>query len=333
MAHPLARRCVSANSASLERHEGTLHGFLNVGYRVLVKSARVVYCRFTKSYIESLESVNIHWGDRGVGEMGQGVSKNNGDIKGGSAKKDKKSLFRLTVIRGITAAIGGFGVFLVNVVLGHPLDPYLSKAWEHFFPPSNQSIVAKANDWPQTYQYSGQSGSSYWQPYVIDPGVRYRTATIADELDMKISGGGNGGTHAFFADRSADLPNSDFFLSAQVRNEKGCQFGLVFRANLSNEYAWLYINEIGQVYAELDVFGSRGYLGSVFHKAYSGPVASISSIGVVQYNNKYVIELNGDHAIGSITFSAIDHLVGNAGLTGSGIGIGMCSCQATASYR
>jgi hypothetical protein len=252
------------------------------------------------------------------------------DIKG-DGNKNRKNLFRFTAFRGIMAAVGGVGLFLVNVVLGHPLNPYISTVRDHFFPPSNQSIVARANAWRVTYHYSRRSGSSYWRPYVINPRVQYKTKTIADELDMRISGGGNNGTHAFLMDRSANLPSSNFYLSAQVQNERGCQFGLVFRANLSGEYAWLYINEIGHVYTEVKVYGSQGYLGSVFHKTYNGQVDSISSIGVVQYGNKYVIEVNGN-AIGDVPFSTVDHLVGNTDLTGSGIGIGTCSCQAAATY-
>jgi hypothetical protein len=245
-------------------------------------------------------------------------------------KNSKKS--KLNTVSKIIAALAALGAVITSL-LGHPLPTYYSQIRNMIIPPSSQFIVGQATSWPMIYQDSFQPGSaSSWHLYFAYAGVRSDITTQNNNLDVyAYATGRNQGTLAFVADDATDLPSGNFYVSTQVQNENGCQFGLMFRASLSNSFAWFYVSEIGAPYIQVDVTGKNGALNSILHLKYNGSVGSIASMGVIQYGNKYVFEIN-NNSIGSVDSSTIQRWVGKSGLAGSRIGIGTCSCGSKANY-
>jgi hypothetical protein len=247
-----------------------------------------------------------------------------------SEKNSKKR--RLSKASKVLATLGALGTFTVTVILGHPLLTYASEIKNSVFPPSNQSIIGQATSWPMIYQDSFQpSSASSWYLYSSYAGVKSHATTQNNNLDLYLySTKPNQGTLGFVADKATNLPSGNFYMSIQVQNESGCQFGLMFRASLNNTFAWFYVNEIGTPYFQVDVNGKNG-LKSILHRKFSGTMGSIASMGIVQYGNKYVFEINSN-AIGSVSSSTIQRWVGDPGLAGSMLGIGTCSCGSKAEY-
>jgi hypothetical protein len=249
---------------------------------------------------------------------------------GASDKNPEKR--KLSTALKVFAALGAVGTFTVTVILGHPLLTYVSEIKNSVFPPSNQSIIGQAASWPMIYQDSFQPGSaSSWYLYSSYAGVKSYVTTQNNNLDLYLNSTKTSqGTLGFVADKATNLPSGNFYMSVQVQNENGCQFGPMFRASLNNTFAWYYVSEIGKPYFQVDVIGKNG-LDSIFHQTFNGTIGSIASMGVIQYVNKYVFEINGN-AIGSVSSSVIQRSVGNPGLAGSMLGIGTCSCGSKAAY-
>ena len=256
------------------------------------------------------------------------------DLKQGGEENEKpSSIFTLKTALKIAAIIGAVGTFIAGTVFGQPLLTDFNLIKDHIVPLRNQDIVGRATSWPVVYQDSFPSGSaSSWHFYSGYAGTTASMTTAENNLVIHTQTSvHNQGTLAFVADGAANLPFGNFYMSAQVQDENGCQFGLMFRASLNNRFAWFYVSETGAPYIQVDVLGEKGGLQSVFHQRYRGAVNAIASIGVVQYSNKYIFEIN-DSAVGSVQSSTVQKHVGKLGLAGSMIGVGTCSCSATATY-
>jgi hypothetical protein len=249
------------------------------------------------------------------------------------ASDENSKKHKLRTASKIIGILGVLVAFSVTNIFGHPLLTYYSEIKNWISPPSNQSIVGQATSWPVIYQDSFQPGSaSSWHLYSSYTGVKSDITAQNNNLNVYMyTTKHNQGTLGFVADNATNLPSGNFYMSTQVQDENGCQFGLMFRASLNNTFAWFYVNEIGTPYIQVDVTGRNGYLVSVFHQKFDGTVGSIASMGVVQYGNKYVLEIN-NNSTGSVDSSAIKGRVGEPGLAGSIIGIGTCTCGSKAEY-
>lgn len=240
--------------------------------------------------------------------------------------------FSWKVICTLSAAFLALATFIANNYFGHPLEPYVSNLYDQINPPSSQKIVDRAEDWKTAYAVSSnlQSSPPQWTSYDSNKGgITEKFIGSNKDVTVDVSSKSRGSL-AFSLDNSADLPTGDFFLSTELENEDGCEYGLVFRANLNRIFGWLSIDDASHPYIELNILDSTGTLRQVFFKHYND-VSSITSMGIVQHGNSYIIEISGK-VLGVVSGSKIDHIVGSSGLTGTQFGLGTWSCDTTASY-
>jgi hypothetical protein len=196
----------------------------------------------------------------------------------------------------------------------------------HFTDPSLQQIVDQAEGWSTTY--TANFGSAFklsnWSVYYQDT-PPHALSTSDDTLYLNVRTSKQGG-YAFFQDEEpgATLRAGNFYLSADVSQPSGCEYGLVFNIDYDNRFGWEYIDDTGgETDYGLDVSaGQSGDLSDVLpEKAFN---EAVDTIGIVRYGSEYIIVING-MAQGDVTAQSLDRLADGA-LAGPGIGIGTFTC-------
>jgi len=207
--------------------------------------------------------------------------------------------------------------------------------WRHYHPVllSNQAILNQAETWgPTAYLNDGQGANSKsWianPPTNISPSISASAGLLAVELKP-----GNEGGYSFLLDtaQNANLPAGNYFLSMEIAGSPDCEYGITFNAEqTTTRLAWLFIDDIQSVRYGLQVLEADGKLSEAFPEVrYYGPV---DSLGIVHYDNKYVVEIDGT-ALRSIDSDVLTNLDNGLPLTAPGIGVGMYTCGGSGGFQ
>jgi hypothetical protein len=191
--------------------------------------------------------------------------------------------------------------------------------------------VDQAEGWSTIYTANFGSGfkSSNWSVYYGDT-PSHSLSVSDDTLYLDVQSSKQGG-YAFFQDEEpgATLRAGNFFLSADVSQPSGCQYGLVFNIDYDNRFGWVYIDDTGgETSYGLDISpGQSSDLPDVFpEKVFN---EAVDTIGIVRYGSEYIIVINGI-AQSEVSAQSLDRLADGA-LAGPGIGIGTFTCPGKAS--
>jgi hypothetical protein len=101
-----------------------------------------------------------------------------------------------------------------------------------------------AQKWTVKYSddFKDESSAQHWALLAEPTGQVKNSFKKTFKIEVKPNGEAQTDTYAFYTNGLATIA-PDFLLTAAMKykEQKGCQYGLIFRANLNNEYYWFYL--------------------------------------------------------------------------------------------